>query len=227
MKYIVKKLDDRTGLTLTELLVSSMLMGIVMVGAAGYGATIKRMYDTNDKQTILAMQAAAAMAYIERTIVTTTGYQDLVTGSTFSYNSSAAAPRAYWSFRTDPLITPDTWTDDVWSIIYKPTAGDPEQYDIYACTQPLGVGPGLGPVPDVTSAPCGANRKRLIANRVQTFNIIGVLNTSPSVLDQHLEVSIKVSYDPSNEGVVGADDPFDDPAFSIRTRINVPAHSWN
>ena len=68
-----KKILDNRGLTLTELLVSSILMGIVMIGVAGFSVGIKRMQDTTDKQAIVAFHVSTAMAYFERVISQTYG----------------------------------------------------------------------------------------------------------------------------------------------------------
>jgi len=224
MSSLFKRMDNQSALTLTELLVSSILMGIVMVGAAGYSATIKRMYDTSDKQTILAMQAASAVATIERDAERSIGFKD-TTNAIVSYQNGvvAAVPaRTYWSFRTDPANTPDVYTDDVWMIIYQLNSA---QFDLLACSQPEGVGPGLGAVPDPTTAACGANRIRMLVNRVQAFTLNRVINATPSAagLDMYVDVDLTVSQDPTSTG----DDPFDDPAFRITTRIPMTSHSWN
>jgi len=221
MRSYIKKINNVTALTLTELLVSCVLMGVVMVGIAGYSATVKRMYDTTDKQTILAMQAASAVASVERNASMSFGFQD-TTNPNFSYVQNLANPISYWSFRADPNNTPTIYTDDVWSITYKWNAGA-NQYDLYTCFQQEGVGPGLGSTPDVAQAPCGVNRIRMLGNSVQAFSINRVIDPSPSALDMYVEVTLTASTDPASF----ADDPLDDPAFTITTRIPMTSHSWN
>lgn len=217
---------NRKALTLTELLVSSVLMGVVMVGIAGYSATLKRMFDTSDKQTILAMQAATVIGHIERNVVMSSGY--LKTGEpNFSYVQFLGNPQDYWSFRTDPNNTPMQENDDTWAIIFRDVAG-PDQYDLYACFQGVGVGPGLGPNPDNGNTPCGANRIRLVTNRLQSITMNRVINASPSVLDMYVDVDMTISQNPTCVApTVGCDDPFDDPAFRMTTRIPMTSHSWN
>ena len=221
MKNFSRKLIDRTALTLTELLVSSMLMGVVMVGAASYGATIKRMYDTSDKHTIIAMQGAMAMGHIERHLQMASGYR-ITAQPNYSYLRNLANPTSYWSFRTDPGNTHADPTDDFWAIIYKYNPPAANQYDLYACFQADGVGPGQGPIPDDLLAPCGANRQVLLKNRVQAFTMDRIVNTSPTVLDFHVDVDLIVSLNPAS----GLDDPLDDPTFRTSTRIPMTSHAW-
>lgn len=54
----------RKALTLTELLVSTILMGIVMTGVAAFSLFVKQARDSTGKGTILAVQTATAMHYM-------------------------------------------------------------------------------------------------------------------------------------------------------------------
>ncbi len=52
------------GLTLTELLVATILMGIVMAGVAAFSVFVKQARDSTGEGTVLAVETATAMHYI-------------------------------------------------------------------------------------------------------------------------------------------------------------------
>ena len=52
------------GLTLTELLVATILIGIVMTGVSAFSVFVKQARDSTGSGTILAVQTATAMHYM-------------------------------------------------------------------------------------------------------------------------------------------------------------------
>jgi len=251
MKLAYKKRNDR-GLTLTELLVSSMLMGIVMLGIAGFSVAIKRMQDSTDKRALLAYQTAVAMAFIERGVSQTFGSRALDGGytngapaganspiqgtagnppdcnrvlATFCYDN--ANPQTYWSFRIDPNNTPTNYVDDSWFIIFSNNNGV-DRNSLNGCIQPDGVAPGFGPIPDQGQTPCGLNRIILVYRALNqnlnpnAFVLRWIENNSGSDPRMYVEVTVNVIYAGS-----GTADALDNPTYSMQTRIPLLQYSTN
>ena len=65
---------NKTGLTLTELVVASVLIGIVMLGIASFDYAIKNIQDSTNRSAVLGMQAQPAMYEIVKAARTSTGY---------------------------------------------------------------------------------------------------------------------------------------------------------
>ncbi|MBI5415356.1 MAG: prepilin-type N-terminal cleavage/methylation domain-containing protein, partial [Candidatus Omnitrophica bacterium] len=63
----------KNGLTLTELLVATILMGIVMAGVASFSLVVKQAGETTSSGTVLAIQTAAAMHYIKEDALSAVG----------------------------------------------------------------------------------------------------------------------------------------------------------
>jgi type II secretory pathway pseudopilin PulG len=229
MKNGLMTLSKRTALTLTELLVSSVLMGIVMVGIAGFSVAIKRMQDTTDKQAIIAVQVATAMAYMERAISQTFGSDAIdnglngagCNGSISTYCFDGSNPETSWSFRTDPANTPTNYADDIWLVFYKPNSGV-SQNNLYACTQLSGVCPGCGPDPDNGQIPCGINRVPVLYRKLVSLTMTWVNNTNPSTLDQRVDIAITGRFN-----AAAAYDPIDNPEYSMSTSVSLPSYANN
>ncbi|MCK5178564.1 MAG: prepilin-type N-terminal cleavage/methylation domain-containing protein, partial [Candidatus Omnitrophica bacterium] len=57
---------DKKGITLTELIVASILIGIVMIGVAAFSASIEQLHTSTNRSTILTMKTTATMNHITR-----------------------------------------------------------------------------------------------------------------------------------------------------------------
>jgi len=214
------KMTTQKGLTLTELLVASFLMGIVMVGIAGFSVTIKRMQDTTDKQAILAIQTIAAMTHMERNISRTIGGQS---DQGYASGNAGTPNRAYWSFRQDPSNTPYNTSDDTWRIYFRRTTGGAPTFELRTCVQPAGAGAAQGPIPSfLGSDPCGQPNIQRVINKIQSFSIVQTVNNSPSTLDFYYTATITARFNPS-----AAAEPIDNPDYTLSTRVHAPGHSWN
>lgn len=71
IKHISKR--NQEGLSLTELLVASMLIGIVMLGVVGFNVAITSLSETSRKSSVGSIQTAATMARLKRDIENVVG----------------------------------------------------------------------------------------------------------------------------------------------------------
>lgn len=95
------------GLTLTELLVATILIGIVMTGVAAFSLFVKQARDSTGSGTILAVQTATAMHYLAEDANKAVGDN--------GNRGVAFDPMNQWSicFRHD-VSDPAAYTDDTW-----------------------------------------------------------------------------------------------------------------
>ena len=196
------------GLTLTELLVAAILMGIVMVGLISVNYAIRRMENSTSEATILAMQTAAAMRHITRNGLLTVGHE---ADPGIRYDLTTPPSVSYLSFRQDVASTPADFTDDEWTIYTD--AGEANR--LYTCRQDA----SLGAVPDLTG-PCNALQRTMLLNNVNTFTY--QLVRDPAVPSTYLEVSLQAQYDVSQPS-----NPLTNPVQELNVQINPPSHSWS
>ena len=211
----MKKLDQQSGVTLTELLIATVLIGIVMTGVASFTLAIKHIQDSTNKATILATRAAAGMSSITRNGQLATG-DGIGGGANYGYVFDASATPPYFSFRLD-LNNPQTpvdYTDDTW-VIYTDAGID---YSLYVCTQTA----AEGPIPNTSSTCDPDNNVQLIGNIAPggiSFNLI--VNSDINFLDYYFALSITVRDDPTS-----AAHPVNNPEYTLTSNITSLSHSW-
>ncbi len=113
--------DSRSGMTLVELLVASILIGIVMIGAFSFSQAIKQIHQSTDRSTIPAARVAAALAQIiqDASFVFGDGFFDAA-GDNYGifHNETGDARTLCFRHDTDaggnPLVTPGDYSDDIW-----------------------------------------------------------------------------------------------------------------
>ncbi len=198
------------GMTLTELIVSSILVGIVMVGIASFSSAIKQIQTTNEKSTLLEIRTAAAINHIRRSAVQAVGYQDdpgIITSAT------GASP-AYFSFRQDRNNTPNNFSDDTW-VIYSDggIAGR-----MYTCTQDA----TAGPVPNSgIGGGCAIATNLTLLQNISTISYSRVTDDASSNLNLYFEINLTTMDDISKPY-----HPVNNPKYTVNTRIIPPSHSW-
>lgn len=114
---------NTSGITLTELLVASVLVGIVMLGVAGFSVSIKQMQASTNQTTVLAMRARAALARMVKDASLAVGdNENCGTEGLGSGNVDCGlgirwvpiGPPPAICFRHDRSGTPDNYVDDSW-----------------------------------------------------------------------------------------------------------------
>jgi len=123
-------ISQKKALTLTELIVVSLLIGIVMIGIVSFSASMKQMQVSTNRETILAMQTTAAMTHITTNAALAIGFSG--DPGIFTNNS---ATREWISFRQDRNQTPDDYMDDTWTIYFIRKLPAPNRF--YYCEKPI------------------------------------------------------------------------------------------
>lgn len=106
----------RNGLTLTELLVSTILIGIVMTGVAAFSVFVKQARDSTGKGTILAVQTTTAMHYM-------VADANKAVGDSSDRGVVSSAMQESVCFRHD-TNDPTSYADDTWACYWYDAASD-------------------------------------------------------------------------------------------------------
>lgn len=128
-KYPFKDLRIKKAMTLTELLVASILIGIILVGAVSIDYAIRRSRNTISASILIATQISAAMKQITRDAVLAVG--DITDpGIVFD----ATGDDTNICFRLDTPSTPGDYNDDTWTCYSQgDTNGTHTLNEIYRC----------------------------------------------------------------------------------------------
>ena len=206
LKYF-KKLTSRKGLTLTELIVASILVGIVMVGIAGFSLSLVGIENTTNRTTLLVMQTSAAMSHITASASQAIGWignQGI---------APAGANGVYRSFRLDKDVnqndnnTPGNYADDHW-YIYTTIFG---ANGLFFCRQNAGEGPN----PATGGGTCTAGDAIQLLANLESWEHQLVPTQA------YVEIKLTTRFNPAQ-----AAEPIDNPEHTFETRISPHAHSW-
>ena len=197
---------SRRGLTLTELLVASILIGIVMASVASFTVAIKQIQETSNKTSLLTMQTTAAMNSISRTASLAIGFKD-----DMGIYTAVCAGGKYISFRLDggTPSSPDVYTDDIW-YIYSWGCQNPTAFDLLYCAQTVAQG---GKVPNFGAGPCATAYS--LTNKIASADF--TINSSEFYVDLTLE---------ARDNPAAPSDPLHNPLYTLETKVSPSAHSW-
>ncbi len=205
---------NNRGLTLTELLVATILMGIVMLGIISVDYGIKQMSKSTSNTAFLKMYTSATLQDIARNA-------SLITGNSTDPGFLINPKRFY--FRQDINATtqaanntPADTSDDAW-ICYDQSQGGANSVNIYRCRFNS---------PVVTTKDCFdvlAIGRTTIGTAVDsTLDIQGIVDNIAPTQKYYLEISITNRKDPSL-----AADPLTNPEVTLSTRVDPVSRSWS
>jgi len=161
------QLLNAVGLTLTELIVATVIMGVVMVGVASVDIGIRNAFEGTTENIAVASEVSALMHHISTNVSQSTGWQGnpgiVINGSKLSIRKDTNTPQ-----------TPDDLTDDGW-FIYNPGL---VAFSVVYCTA------------NASTATCLTTDPRLGGGRILSFT--PTLNA-----DNQLNVTIDGVFDPS------------------------------
>jgi Tfp pilus assembly protein PilW len=107
----LQKLYKLSGISLTELLVSSILIGVVMTGVMGFSYAIKAIEQTSDAKSQATIRATSIMSFMRRDASLAVGNPNDPGVTTWATNAPAISSIC---FRHDVNETPFNYTDDDW-----------------------------------------------------------------------------------------------------------------
>jgi len=199
------------GITLTELIVSSVMIGVVMVGVASFGLAIKNLQRSTNKTVLVAMRTKAAMARITQDALASTGFAGDRGVIAWTNNTDSSSI----CFRYDTSDTAEFFNDDEWVCYFH---GAP--YELHRCVQPSTYSPGGGC--NTFASCCGGTP-------ISVETAIQLSDPSPNPFIRFAEISgnlefiiitLTVRYifdDPLH--------PIDNPEYTLSTRVDPLAHS--
>ena len=197
---------EKKGITLTELIVASIMIGIVMVGVASFATTIQRLQSSTSKSVIIAMKVKAAMARMSDDAYAKIGeYFD----PGYQIRSPGGNDRSI-CFRHDVAITPEDYTDDEWTCYYRD-----DQNVLFLC------GPDPTVTPDNDGQCDGTGTRKELIGMIQNdfFDIVEIADVPNNRLE-YIDLHIFARFDPA----IGPH-PISNPEYSVTTKISPPGQS--
>jgi len=201
-------IKKKSGITLTELLVASILIGIVMLGVASFSSSIRQLHNSTNKSAILAMRMNTAMTHLVKDAMLAVGDA----GNPGVYSWTDDDDQNSLCFRHDTSQTPEDYTDDVWTCYYHGNS-----YTIDKCVGSTWDFEGVGACQ--LSADCcqGAGPEIEILNLPKEAST----STFATVTNGSVQISLTSRFiqdDPAH--------PILNPENTLSTTINLPGHSW-
>lgn len=196
------------GITLTELLVASIMIGIVMIGVASFSTTVIRLQSSTDKTVILSMRAKAAMAQLTQDAQLATG--DITNLGVRADPNGGGSPKRSICFRVDALETPENYGDDSWSCYFVEN-----QLILWKCAYPTN--PSDVPVNNANKCDGAGTKKKLLDLTDKEY--YQIVNDGDGRL-QYVKFSLSTIFDSAL-----AVDPVTNPKYTLTTQVSPLAHS--
>lgn len=206
--YIKSKNANTHGMTLTELLVASVMIGIVMVGVASFSLAIKNLQRSTDKTVIVALKTKAVMARLTQDAVLAVGDEQdrgVVTRATGQNNSVC--------FRQDLLNTPDDYTGDTWVCYYR---GNTRV--LHRCVNPsFSIPPGCASLAQCCN---GATLDETLITLADSSGPIGTIVENAAGNLEYIDLILTVRHIYNQP-----EHPIDNPEYTLSTQVSPQAHS--
>jgi hypothetical protein len=204
---VVVEMNIRTqnALTLTELLVSTILMGIVMGGVAAFSLFVKQSRDSTGAGTILAVQTATAMHYLVQDANKAVG-----DNSNRGVISDSPVLRSV-CFRHD-ASNPAVYTDDTWACYWY----DAPSNGLWKCADRN----AIATVPPADFADCqiGTGEVKLVTLDPAVPGYFNVVNDANGRFD-YVDITLNTIANPGQ-----AANTIANPTYQLFTRVSPPAH---
>ncbi|MCD4779384.1 MAG: prepilin-type N-terminal cleavage/methylation domain-containing protein [Candidatus Omnitrophica bacterium] len=201
MKYIFLK--NKKGLTLTELIVATVMIAIVMVGVAAFTFAVKSIQGTSRKASITSMRLAAVMSKLRKDAMLAVG--DINNLGIVSNNTGDDRGLC---FRHDADNDPATYTGDQWVCYVTYGTGDTG----------LRVCEGLASADTDCGQAGPPNDKQLI--ELTSKNYFSISLDGQGRLAE-LQITLTARDDSS-----AVADPLENPEYTLTTKVFPVGHSW-
>jgi len=201
----IYSLQNNRGLTLTELVIATILMAIIMLGVLSTDYAVRNMDKTTQKGTLTAMQVATAVLRISKDL------EQAVGDATNHGILTSSAGGSYAVCSRHDNNDPNKYTDDGWDC-YIVATGDTA---LYHC---LPTNTTLTKIQANESVSCildsqGPIHKIIDLSKRDFFNIDPNLN--------NIEITIQ-----SRPDVTAPADALDNPQYEMTMRVTPLAHSF-
>ncbi len=201
---------NESAVTLLELILSSILVGVVILGVVSIDFAIRRNQQTTSRSSILAMQTSAVMLRITKEASLAIGYES---NPGIAVNADPSIKLCIRKEDNTPS-TPGDYTDDTWFCFQYNAAA----YNMIGCTVNEADAKG-------SLNPCNS-ASAVIDNSVQDTMSGKMANASfnwvASATDFYIGVSLTARHNPA-----APRNPITNPQFILNTRVRPLSHSWN
>lgn len=203
---------SRTGLTLTELLVASVLVGIVMLGAISVDFAIRNTKLGSSRVEVLSKEVGATILNITRDAMLTAGdnSMDLLNANSWQatgiYTYDVGDNFKSICFRQDINSTPENYADDPWACY-----SHGNDLDIYRCS--VAANPAFAGWQNCNN-PSG--RKLVHVTQTDFFDVVPDADNHI----QSIDISLTARSDPNS-----AVNPVMNPQYSLESSISPPGLS--
>jgi len=194
------------GLTLTELMIAAILVGIVMLGAVSVDFAIRRGRQNMAESSRMAAELEAAMLQISRDAMATMGDAGAAANNGITWNTGAVQNIC---FRNIPDNDPNTYTGDQWTCYSRTNASR----EIFRCTNlaPVAIlGPGQS---------CPAGSQSIMHTTIPFFTVNTTATAWGTRID-HIDFDLNTCADPGQP-----QHPISNPCLNVESRINPPSLS--
>ena|SRR3989338_7008003 len=194
----------QSALTLTELLVSTILMGIVMTGVAAFSLFVKQARDSTGSGTVLAVQTATAMHYL-------VADANKAVGDSGDRGVVGSAMQESICFRHD-TNDPASYADDTWACYWYDAASDA----LWKCADR----DASAAVPPADFADCqaGTGEIKLVTLDPAATDYFEVVDDADGRF-QYVDITLNTIADPGRLA-----DTIANPTYQLFTRVSPPAH---
>ncbi len=193
------------GLTLTELLVSAILIGIVMTGVAAFSLFVKQARDSTGEGTILAVQTATAMHYIKEDALEAVGDSG-DRGVRFDSPGQLSV-----CFRHD-VSDPTSYTDDIWACYWY----DATSNALWKCSDR----DASATIPPANFGTCntGSNAIKLVTLNPAAADYFEVVDDADGRF-AYVDITLNTISNPGRPAST-----ITNPTYQLFTRVSPPAH---
>lgn len=207
-------------MTLTELIVTTIIIGIMMVGIAAVDVALRQTEKGTSANSIVVMRTSAIMLHISKSVEVATGDGRTDGGGT-PINlgiifSTADTSRPTLKVRREdpdnPNPDPNTYADDVW-VGYTLKVANNTLYYCVTSDDPL---PGPAPL-----TPCDGVAGRINLGTLTGFTASLVTNSATQTF--YLETTLTNRLDPSLSAPA---DTFNNPEYVLTSRISPASSSF-
>ena len=135
----MKRIKKNAGLTLVELIVSSVLISIILLGVVSFNSSLSQIQNNTINNTSSNNQASVAMSYLRNDIWMATG--DSTNAGIVTYSNGSPATISSLCLR-QPDATPMDYTDNLWNCYFY----DSSSQNLVRCEKPkVSLGPPIVP----------------------------------------------------------------------------------
>ncbi|MBF0384673.1 MAG: type II secretion system protein [Candidatus Omnitrophica bacterium] len=239
------RLKSPRAITLTELLVASVLIGIVMLGVITFSFTVKNIQVSTQRSSSLSAKIASAMSYLRQDAYSAVGYFDPGWSepnnppgiSAGVYKGFTAPTNSSICFRHDTDGDPSLFTTDQWRCYFAQSGGPsidgnllcgPEGFLLWRCPLDAVVAPTAdqgrclngdsGALESAEPLLCITAQDEYAGSSRE--NVFFHISFDADGKLQYIELTLKAKYDTRLKS-----NPLTNPEYVMKSRVNPPQSS--